>query len=249
MALIFDIETVGDNFDDYDEATKRSLTRWIEREAGDDLGKYQVMLKDLKQGLGFSPLTGQIITIGVYDTEKKMGVVNYSTSSVKVSIIPEQHVSISQEEQWQQGEFTFKPKTEAEMLKNFWQGAKNYREFISFNGRSFDVPFLLIRSAVHRLKPTVDLMSNRYLNYQNFSSRHIDLLDQLSFYGAVKRKGNLHLYCKAFGINSPKARGVSGDEVNYLFNQGQFKLIAEYNSWDLLATMELYKIWQEYIKI
>jgi len=248
MALIFDIETIGANFDDYDEVTRHNLTRWIEREAGEDRGKYEVMLKDLKEGLGFSPLTGQIVVIGVYDAERDQGVINYATSSVNVSIIPKQNVAISQENEWQNGQFTFKPKTEAEMLKGFWQGASYYREFISFNGRSFDVPFLLLRSAAYRIKPTVDLMSNRYLNYQRFGSRHIDLMDQLTFYGAVRRKGNLHLYCQAFGINSPKARGISGDDINVLFNQGQYRRIAEYNSWDLLATNELYNIWREYIQ-
>ena len=67
--LIFDIETVGEDFSALDETTKESLTRWIRRESNDDEA-YQVALRDLEDGLGFSPLTGQIVAIGVLDAER-----------------------------------------------------------------------------------------------------------------------------------------------------------------------------------
>lgn len=239
MALIFDIETIGYDFDEMDEITKHSLTRWINREAGDDEGKYNVMFKDLKEGLGFSPLTGKIVAIGVYDTIRDMGVVCY---------IADFNIEFLNKKECDIGNFIFKRMTEKEMLENFWDGAKKYNEFVSFNGRSFDVPFIMIRSAVHRIKPTVNLMSNRYLRSQ-YGPKHIDLLDQLSFYGAVRRRGNLHLYCKSFGIKSPKASGITGDDVQTLFKEKEYMKIAEYNSWDLIATSELYKIWKEYIEI
>ena len=233
MALIFDIETIGADFDNLDKPTQDSLTRWIKREAGEDMGKYNVMLKDLEEGLGFSPLTGEIVAIGVYDTARDKGTVYFQSSEAET-------------EEYSEANFTFKPRTEAEMLSDFWQGVKNYGELVSFNGRSFDVPFLLIRSAVHKVKPTINLMSNRYLSSQ-YGVRYVDLLDQLSFYGAVRRKGNLHLYCRALGIKSPKAGGITGDDVGRLFKDKEYKKIAEYNSWDLVATAELYKVWKEYI--
>jgi len=234
MALVFDIETIGADFDNLDKASQHSLTRWIKRQAGDDKGKYNALLADVKEGLGFSPLTGEIVAIGVYDTIKVKGVVYYQA--------PEET------NEWELGNFVFKPKTEKEMLKSFWQGVSQYKEFVSFNGRSFDAPWLMIRSAVHKIKPTVNLMFNRYLRSQ-FGIRHIDLLDQLSFYGAVRRKGSLHLYCQVFNIKSPKAGGVTGDDVKQLFKEKKYKKIAEYNSWDLIATAELYERWVKYIKL
>lgn len=248
MALIFDIETVGADFDDLDGPTQDSLTRWIKREAGEEEEKYNVMLRDLKEGLGFSPLTGEIVAIGIYDSEKDKGVVYFSTSSCLAGRqVADKQSSDTEMKEWVDGKFTFKPKTEKEMLADFWQGAKNYGELVSFNGRSFDVPFLLIRSAVHKVRPTINLMSNRYLGSQ-YGVRHVDLLDQLSFYGAVRRKGNLHLYCRAFGIKSPKGSGITGDEVGRLFKEKEYKRIAEYNSWDLTATAKLYEVWKEYIQ-
>ncbi|MDP1629431.1 MAG: ribonuclease H-like domain-containing protein, partial [bacterium] len=121
--------------------------------------------------------------------------------------------------------------------------------FISFNGRAFDAPFLMIRSAIHRIKPTKDLMSNRYLRSQDFEAKHVDLFDQLTFYGAMRRKGGLHLWCRAFGIKSPKAEGITGDDVGRLFEEKKFKDIARYNAGDLRATRDLYQYWKDYVKI
>lgn len=231
--LIFDIETIGVDFEGLDKTTQGVLTRWIKKEAGNDKD-YKVMLEDLKNGLGFSPLTGEIVAIGVLDFEKDKGAVYFQAPGEKI-------------QESEKGSFVFKESSEKEMLEKFWEGAREYNEFISFNGRGFDVPFMLARSAKYEIKPTKDLMSNRYLPSQRFDAKHVDLLDQLSFYGAVRKKGNLHLWCRHFGIKSPKSGGVTGDDVGELFKNKEFKKIAEYNSRDLTATKELYVYWKEYM--
>jgi len=231
--LIFDIETMGVDFDALDEATQESLTRWIKKEAQDE-DEYNKMLEDLKNGLGFSPLTAEIVALGVLDFEKNQGAVYFQAPGEKL-------------EEYKKDNFVFKQATEKEMLERFWDGAREYREFVSFNGRTFDMPFILIRSAKYKIKPTKDLMSNRYLSSQKFEAKHIDLMDQLTFYGAVRRKGNLHLWCNLFGIKSPKIQGVTGDDVQKLFKDKKFKEIAEYNSRDLVATRELYICWKDYL--
>lgn len=229
--LIFDIETIGENFDALDDTTQESLTRWIRKESATE-SEYESALDDLKSGLGFSPLTGEIVTIGVLDYEKDQGVVYFQAPGTN-----------PKESDYEN--FKLKAATEKKMLESFWQGAKNYDEFISFNGRAFDVPFLMTRSAIHGVKSTRDLMEGRYL-YQQRNCRHIDLLDQLTFYGAVRRKGNLHLWSRAFGIKSPKGDGVSGTDVSRLFREGKFEEIAKYNTGDLVATKELYTHWQKF---
>lgn len=233
MSLVFDIETVGADFDKLNETSQKSLTRWIRKEAKTDK-EYEILLEDLKNGLGFSPLTGEIVALGVLDSDKEKGVVYFQSPDKETK-------------EFEKGNFTFKPASEKEMLSSFWQGAANYQEFVSFNGRTFDVPFILIRSAKHGIKPTKDLMSNRYLKIQKFAAKHIDLLDQLSFYGAVRKKGSLHLWTELFGIESPKVKGVDGDEVKGLFKNKEYEKIAEYNSWDLTATKELYDVWRKYL--
>jgi hypothetical protein len=231
--LILDVETVGERFEELDAATQESLTRWIVRESSDD-AEYRRALEDLKDGLGFSPLTGQIVAIGVLDYHRNEGAVYYQAPDEKPAEIAEQGI-------------TFKAMAEPEMLRKFWEAAQKYRTFITFNGRGFDIPFLMVRSAVHGIRPTKDLMRGRYLYQHDPEAVHIDLYDQLSFYGAVRRKGSLHLWCRAFGIESPKAGGVTGDDVGPLFSAKRYLDIARYNVGDLRATRALYERWNDYL--
>lgn len=232
--LIFDIETVGEDFDKLDKTTQEVLTKWIKKESSNKT-EYKEALKDLKQGLGFSPLTGEIVAIGVLDYEKNKGAVYFQAPNADFKEKEEDGIK-------------FKAMTEKEMLENFWNGAKSYQEFVSFNGRGFDVPFLMVRSAVHNIRPSKDLMHGRYLYQQLNDAKHIDLLDQLSFYGAVWKKGNLHLWSRAFNIESPKAQGITGDDVGKLFKEKKYLEIAKYNAGDLIATKKLYEYWEKYFK-
>lgn len=228
--LIFDIETVGDSWDSLDQTTRDVLNRWVMRTAQNETER-NAGLKDVREGLGFSPLTGQIVAIGLYDLERSQGVVYYQDEGGNDVV---------------HGDFTLKSRTEAEMLNDFWEGAKSYDTFVTFNGRGFDIPFLNLRSAIHGIRPSQDLMDGRYL-YQQKGARHVDLQDQMTFYGAMQRKPSLHLFCRAFGIESSKADGVAGDDVAELFSCKKFRDIAEYNSRDVLATTKLYQKWLDYL--
>jgi len=230
--LIFDIETVGESWEDFDDTTKEVLTRWVERTARSEEER-KSGVRDIKEGLGFSPLTGFVVAIALYDLERRQGVVYYTGQGDET------------DEDFD--EYVLKQRNEAEMLEDFWEGAKSYETLVTFNGRGFDVPFLLHRSVVHGIKPSVDLMRGRYL-YQQKDVKHIDLQDQLTFYGAMMRRPNLHLFCRAYGIDSPKAGGVAGDDVAELFASKKFRDIARYNARDVIATTELYKKWLYYLK-
>jgi DNA polymerase elongation subunit (family B) len=232
--LVFDIETIGEDYDTFDDTTKDILTYWLKKQSlsGPD---YEAELAELKDGLGFSPLTGSIVAIGVLDHEKQKGCVFYQSPG-------------NASEDFEEDGIKFKAVSEKEMLQNFWDGAKKYTDFVTFNGRGFDVPFILARSAVHGVKPTKDLMSKRYLSQMPFDAKHIDLQDQLSYYSAVRKPGNLHLWCRALGIESPKANGVHGDNVKELYDSGHYLDIAKYNVRDIRATSELYEKWREYLR-
>lgn len=231
--LIFDIETVGADFDSFDETTQKTLTRWIKKESKSE-EEYKEALKDLKDGLGFSPLTAEIIAIGTLDYEKNQGGVYFQAPEENISDFTEEGIK-------------FKQMTEKEMLEHFWKEiAPKYQEFISFNGRQFDGPFVMIRSAYHGIRPTKNLSESRYF-YQQKTCIHTDLIDQLSFQGNLMKKGSLHMWSKLFNIKSPKEDGVSGDEVAELFKNKKYLEIAKYNAGDLRATRELYEKWSNYL--
>lgn len=233
--LIFDIETIGADFDSFDETTQEALTSWIKKESESE-EEYQESLKELKRGLGFSPLTGEIIVIGTLDCEKNQGGIYFQAPGENIGDFEEEGIK-------------FKQMTEKEMLEYFWkQIAPQYNEFISFNGRCFDGPFMMIRSAYHELRPTKNLSESRYF-YQQKSCVHIDLIDQLTFQGNLRKKGGLHLWSRLFGIKSPKADGVSGNDVAELFKNKKYLELSRYNAGDLRATRELYEKWNKYLNL
>lgn len=232
--LVFDIETIGEDFDSLDKTTQESLTRWIKQDS-DNEEEYKLALENLKTGLGFSPLTGEIVAIGMLDVDRNEGAVYYQAPGQKNAEVVEDGV-------------TLKQMSEVEMLKKFWEVAMQYQVFVTFNGRMFDVPFLMVRSAIHGIRPSKDLMRGRYLYQHNPDALHIDLIEQLTFYGASRKKGSLHLWTRAFGIESPKAAGVTGDDVAPLFKKKKYLEIAKYNIGDLRATRALYEKWDTHLR-
>lgn len=225
--LIFDIETVGEAWEGIDAVTQSGLARWIERTTNTGAQR-ELLLADLKASLGFSPLTGSIVAIGLYDLERAQGAVYYIG-----------HEAESDEEV---GDFVLKVRSEAGMLAEFWEGALEYDTFVTFNGRAFDMPFIMHRSAIKEIRPTRELMKYRYLAQQS-APFHIDLQDELTWYGAMSRRPNLHLFCRAYGITSPKSEGIDGHDVAGLFADKKFRDIALYNARDVVATKQLYEIW------
>ena len=181
---------------------------------------------------GLSPFTGKIITIGIWDLERSQGAAYFETTA--------------ETEAWQEGDWWFRPSTERDMLEDFWEGARSYDIFVTFAGRTFDAPFLNLRSAAHDISPTKELLEHRYLSRQK-TMHHVDLQDQLSFYGAFGKRPSLHACCELFGIESSKADGVSGKDVADLFGHEKFRDIAYYNARDVTATTELYKKWYQHL--
>ena len=141
------------------------------------------------------------------------------------------------------GKVEFLSGDERQLLERFWDNVQHYDQFITFNGRSFDCPFVMLRSAILGVEATRNLMTYRY-----DSKIHCDLLEQLTFYSAT-RKFNLDFYCKAFGIKSPKAEGITGLDLAPLFHEGKFKEIAQYCLGDVQATAELFRRWDKYLNI
>ncbi|MDH7604771.1 MAG: ribonuclease H-like domain-containing protein [Melioribacter sp.] len=226
MNLVFDIETVGYEFNSLSESQQEYILRYAEQEK-DEL-KREEKIEDAKRYLSLYPFTAKIVAIGMLNTE---------TENVMVLYESKQKEEFKSEEK----KATYKSMTEEEMIMYFWDCVKKVEKIITFNGKNFDVPFIILRSAVLKIKPSRNLIKSKY-----DTSNHIDLLEQFTFYGIIK-KFNLDFYCHAFGIESPKSKGITGMEVKELYKAGRIKDIAVYCGEDVRATFELYKIWNEYL--
>lgn len=218
--LIVDIETCGADFESLDPALQDYLLRWTETPQEID---------KVKQSLSFYPHTAEIIALGMLNPDSNNGRVYFQA--------PERE-ALSFEENG----IIFESASEHQILTTFWNTIKSYDKLITFNGRGFDFPFIIVRSAIKKIKPTKELLPNRY------SDQHIDLLDQLSFYGASKRRFSLDIWCRTFNIKSPKSDEITGYKVKDFFMAGKYEDIARYCAGDLRATRELLSVWENYIR-
>ncbi len=241
QTFVFDIETVPLPFDQsFDEVQKEYLLRGLTEEKD---------IENQKRFGALNPLLGRIVCIGIFIPELKRGValsladseaeetIEYSDHSVK-------YLSFADE---------------AALITHFWKGleAQRYSSYVTFNGRNFDCPFLMLRSAALGVRPTVNLMAGTRWAFRvggkNYEADHIDLADKLVFGAGFDKNGatrrfNLDFYTKSFGIKSPKAEGVTGYEVPEYFAEGKIREIAEYCVRDVVATAELYDRWNTLLR-
>ncbi|MEI6587375.1 MAG: ribonuclease H-like domain-containing protein [Candidatus Moraniibacteriota bacterium] len=218
--VIVDIETVGFDFEAFERKTQEYLLKYC---------KSDEEREEVKKKLGLSPLTGEIVTIGMLNPESQGGVVLFQNKD-------EEKIA------FEEGGIRYESGTEKEILEKFWELIRNYDQVVTFNGRSFDSPFLALRSAKHGIHPAKNLFGYRY----EFRA-HCDLLEQLTFYGATRRY-NLDFYAKFFGIKSSKDDCVDGSMVGELYQSGRYLEIARYCARDLATTSELYFYWDKYLK-
>jgi hypothetical protein len=218
--IVFDIETAGFDFEALEGPVQDYLLKWAETEDEKN---------EVRDSLSFYPLTGEIVSIGMLNPDTGKGAVFFQNNSGPFLAFEEDGLR-------------YEAGNEQEIIQKFWDTVKSYSQFITFNGRSFDCPFILVRSAVHKIKPSRDLLPNRY------GDTHIDLMDQLNFYGAVRRKFSLDMWCRTFDIKSPKEGGITGYDVKNLYRSGRGLDIAKYCAGDLKATAELLSIWENYLR-
>lgn len=232
--LVFDIETSALDIGAFDEAQQEYLFRDAERLPDpDERAKRRA---EISQMFSLWPFTAQVVCIAMVNADTGRGQVLFQSDDFEEEAV-----------EGATGPVEFAPQPdEGELLTAFWDVAHRYDSIVTFNGRGFDVPFLYLRSALLG----VPITRKDWLGYRYQTEPHTDLAEQLTFYNVSGREGaarkfNLDFYCKAFGIPSPKAFGISGMDVPDLLAAGEYRKIAEYCLRDVQATSELYKIWKD----
>jgi len=216
--VVVDIETLAHPLDAFDRAQQEYLLR-----PAPAMDRSEALLR-----LNLSPLTARILAIAMLNPDTMRGRVHYEHPGGAAGLTAD-------------GEVELLPGSEHEMLEAFWSAVRQYPQLITFNGRAFDGPFLMLRSALLGIPPTRNLVPYRFS-----AAEHCDLLDQLTLYGATRRF-SLDFYCKAFGIPSPKGNGITGLDMGTLVAEGRYMEIAGYCLEDARATAALYRKWKEFL--
>jgi len=230
--LVFDIETAALPIDQFDEAQQEYLFRDANK-LPDPVARH-ARKGELEMQFNLYPFTARIVCIAMLNVDSERGQVLFTTEDYS-------------EEENEAAPVQFIPCVdEGELLTAFWEVAKRYDSIVTFNGRGFDVPFMYLRSALLN----IPISRKDWLGYRYQTEPHCDLAEQFTFYSVSGRDGaakrfNLDFYCKAFGIESPKAHGVTGMDVNRLLAAGEFRQIADYCLRDVHATVLLYRVWKE----
>lgn len=101
-------------------------------------------------------------------------------------------------------------------------------EIVTWNGRAFDVPVIMLRSFHHGV-----VHGWYHRDYQNrYNGAHLDLCDTMSEYG---HKG-IKLDAAARLIGLPGKMGVDGSKVAALYAAGQMDTISAYCYTDVIQT-------------
>ncbi|MBL7998971.1 MAG: ribonuclease H-like domain-containing protein [Candidatus Kapabacteria bacterium] len=238
--LVIDIETSPVAWDYFDDTQQEYLLRGATTDEEQEKKKNEMAL---------SPFTGHVVCISLihfvqtddgFNEEKRVTLMRNTDDSEELvkETLPSGAVMVR--------------RSERAMLDDFWKylakvhDANRRVHYVTFNGRGFDFPFLMLRSAALGIRPRVNLMSGSRWNYR---AEHTDLLDELCYQypqqtGATRRF-NFDFYTKAFGIRSPKADGVDGSKVAQLYAEGEYATIAEYCLRDVDATWQLYQRWAD----
>ncbi|MCU0849261.1 MAG: 3'-5' exonuclease [Spirochaetes bacterium] len=123
-----------------------------------------------------------------------------------------------------------------EMTRLFWQGVEEQysnASFVTFNGRGFDIPLLELMA--YRYGYTAKRhFKDKFAGRFRFGTKHIDLQDWLSNFGAIRMNGGLNLLAKVIG--KPGKTRTTGNEVYGLFLQGKLRDINDYCIHDVLDT-------------
>lgn len=134
--------------------------------------------------------------------------------------------------------------SEERLLRTFWRMFEGGRyRVVTWNGRGFDVPTLLLRSMRHGIAtPAWFRRGTRFAGYGHRYAVdwHTDLMEAMADFGASAR---LTLDEGAALIGAPGKLGESGAEVPSLVAAGEIRRVRDYCETDVLNLLIVYVRW------
>jgi hypothetical protein len=217
--IAFDIEVAGFPWEEVDEITRGYLLQRARDESERASAPERTALY---------PGLGKIIAIGMWNLEKDRGL-----------CLLEGKPAPKQEWPRVPGSEVFRG-SEVELLEEFWDIVERKRpRLVSFNGRGYDGPILMIRSAQLGVAPSLNLCGNRYR-----TEDHLDLDELFRFHGSWREQYKLDYWCRRFDVESPKG-SIDGSQIARAYRDGRIEDIGEYCLRDVRATAQLFRRLQD----
>jgi hypothetical protein len=237
--IVLDIETVGPEWSELDQPTQEYLVKRMRSQAlRDGVDPDQEPLDELAAERTALELgLAEVVAIGMWSLPAERGAVLLLTPTL--DFLPDVQGNLSTETSLQiPGAKTRCFHTERELLQAFWAGLEKSQasRIITANGRGFDGPNLMVRSAIGGVQCGRQLVPYRY-----DLAEHCDLLDVLGFQGSVRSMYSVDYWMRRFGIASPKDEGITGADVARLYRAGEYQAIGEYVLRDVQGEAKLYQ--------
>lgn len=172
-----------EEYDDYDLTALSMLT---------DIEHTQYHTK-----LAYDPFSSHIIAIGIKNTRNDK-IYLFTTAEKKTC------------ETYTDVKYSFST-NETELVEKFWLFLNRFqtRYYITFNGRDFDFPYLMLRSVILGIEPADNLMKG---TEYTFGSTHCDLLRVLTFRKFTQKRRSLEFYCSKLGLTFKPF--ITQEEIN-----------------------------------
>jgi 3'-5' exonuclease len=218
--IVFDIEVAGFPWEEVDEITRGYLLNRERDPARRDA---------VPERTALYPGLGKVVAIGMWLIDEDRGLI----------LLEGEHAEMHPWEKVQHSQI-FRG-SEAQLLEVFWEKiqapgkGRRQPQVITYNGRGYDGPMLMVRSAQLGVTPSRTLVPNRYA-----IEDHCDLMDTFSFFGASRDRYSLDYWCRRFDVESPKG-SIDGSQVARAYRDGRIEDIGEYCLRDVRATAELYR--------
>lgn len=140
--------------------------------------------------------------------------------------------------------------SEKDILAKFFRAFSDLEklpQLISWNGSGFDIPVLIYRAMQYDLaapwlfEEGERIKNMRFDNYVNrFHTRHLDLMDRFSQYGASRREA-MDVVASLYGL--PGKTSVDGSMVGDLVNEADWQTLSIYCESDVMNTWLIYLRW------
>ena len=128
---------------------------------------------------------------------------------------------------------------EAKVLAEFWELMRGFNRFhdtiVGHNIMDFDLPFIIKRSIINGVRPTVDFCFARYQSQPIF-----DTMREWDCW-SYKNSTSLDKLASILNLPSPKTDGITGANLYDAFMQERHKEIYEYCMRDVKTTRNVYR--------